>query len=397
MERVLKLAAIWGLILVAAGCLWVRGFVPGSRGTPLDFHYFYAAGSVLADGGNPYDFEVFAHRYTALRGDAPKTGVVYPPQALSLFAVLALLEPASAMMALAVVNVLAAGVLAYLALLWVTRAIDPTSVSEAWLTRGLLPAVVLAMPPTAHWIYTGQVTLPAMALVIAGWIALRGNASITAGVLFGLATYKPQYVALTIVWLLLDRQWRSLAVAACVSLMLAAPAVARLGISPAIFGWLGAMSSYNVDANLPGHPMVMGVPSVLAALGWVQLSPFVALLFGLVFVVGLWWGRSSLAPDAVAGLVLGGQVVLGYGKYIDMLMLIPLLSFVWLRLGRNRLAWPWLILGLGWMLLPYRLCLMLDWPELSHARMVGFLGALAVGLVLALSRDAKSGSESALD
>lgn len=389
MERLLKSTAVCCLVLVAAGVLWMRGFVPGSRGSPLDFHYFYTAGVIVADGDSPYDPAIFAQRYQALRGDTPGTGVVYPPQALTLFAVLASLEPPSAMMALAIINMLAAGAIACLAMLWVTRAIDPTPVSESWLTRGLLPAVVLAMPPTAQWIYTGQVTLPAVALIIAGWFALRGNVPVMAGVLFGAATYKPHYLAMTIVWLLLDRQWRILVVTFCVSLMLAMPVMIQLGVFPAILGWLEAMGSYVVEVNLPGHPMVMGVPSVLAALGGVRVSPTIALLFALVFIVGLGCIRRRLAPDAIAGLVLGGQVVIGYGKYIDVPMLIPLFSFVWLRLGTNRLAWPWLILGLGLILLPYRLCLMLGWPELAHVRMVGFLAALAVALILALSHDTK--------
>jgi hypothetical protein len=343
------------------------------------------AGKCLWQGADPYDLAAYNRVHESTLGGTTDAPWYYPPSAAPFFGGLALFEPRAAMFVLAAVNLLSALFIAWLTLVWVTRARPPRPASRWPVTLWLLPALVLATPAVTHWIKTGQVTLPAAALLMGGWLAARSRRDLLAGLLFGLATYKPQYLCLTMLWFLLERRWRLLGVALATSLVLSLPCVLQLGPLPSVTEWLGNLSQYEVlPVNRLGNPLVMGVPSVLTALGLTMPSPLVLLLGGAILVVGLWTFRKRVAPDALPGLILGIHLIFVYGKYADMVLLMPLAAGLWLLTGQRRASWPFLLAGVLLAWVPTRFFLAAGHPAWQHVKMAPIIAGFIALFMLAL-------------
>ena len=148
--------------------------------------------------------------------------------------------------------------------------------------------------------------------------------------------------------------------------------------------WLGTLGQYDLPANQYGHWLVMGLPSVLAALGLTMPSPMVLLLVGAGLVTGLWTIRRRVAPDALPGLILGIHLVFVYGKYADMVLLLPLAAGLWLLAGQRRTNWPFLLAGLLVAWIPTRVFIDLGHPQWQHLKMLAFVAGLAALFVLAV-------------
>jgi hypothetical protein len=375
--------------------LW-RGFVPAcglvSASAPQDFPYFYATGKCLWQGLDPYDPAAYGPVYQALAGTTVEDRSYYPPTAWPLLALLGRLEPRQAMFALAALNLAGALLIAWLTMLLVTRAEAVSPASGAPLTRWLLPTVVLVSPAVSQLVFLGQVTLPAVALIMAGWFAYRQGRDLWAGLFFGLASYKPQFLPLFLLWLLLERRWRILAVTTAVALLLATPWLVEFGPWRSVSEWFTTLNHYHLS-----NWLVMGLPSVLVAAGLPPISPLVLLLFGALLVVLLWTIRQRLAPDAIVGLIAAIHLLFLYGKYVESVLSFFIVAGLWLLVGWRRASWPFLLAGLLITWIPTRLFLdathpALNHPSWNHVKMAGYMAGSVALFVLALRPRSESRS-----
>ncbi len=381
-----------GLLIVAAAfaIVAVCGFLPASGlrsqdPAPADFNTFYAAGQCYRQGLDPGDFDSYSKLYEQYEGRPADAPWFYPPQAAPFVLLLALFPPRAAMLLLALANLAAALALAWLTLRWVTQARPLRPVSHWPLTLWLLPAVALATPAVTHWIKSGQVTLLAAALIFAGWLAARSRRDLLAGLLFGLAAFKPQFVVLTLLWFLLERRWLLLVATLAVTAALSIPSSLQLGFCHGLTAFLGNLHLHGRQPlNQLGNGLVMGLPSLLAAVGLPMPSPLALLAAAALLVVGLWTMRRHLSPDSLPGLVLGVQLIFAYGKYADMVLLLPLAAGLWLLAGHRRSSWPWLLAGtlLAWT--PTRVFIAAGHPEWQHIKMIAFVAGLVALFALAL-------------
>lgn len=379
--------------LALAGALTlvvVSGFIPASGllahgKAPQDFNVFYAAGRCLWQGVDPYNLEGYSRVYENTVGVATETPWFYPPPAAPYVGALALLEPRAAMLALSTVNLASALVIACFAPLWVIRARPTMPVSRWPATLWLLPAVALATPVVTAWIRAGQVTLPAAALIMSGWLASRSRHDLLAGFLFGLATFKLQFVVLSLLWFLLERRWRLLGSTLVTSLVLSTPWCLQLGPWQSVMEWLANVRQYaQVPVNRLGHGLVMGIPSVLAAAGLPMPWLTALALASPLLVIGLWTIRGRVAPDALPGLLLGIHLVFSYGKYGDMVMLMPLLAGLWLLVGHRPASWPLLLAGTLVAWIPTRFFIAAGHLGWQHVKMVPFVMGFLALFVLAM-------------
>lgn len=194
-RRVRAYLAILALVnVVSLGWLLLSlngGIDPQGRLLGTDFVSFWAAGTVVHAGASPYDPAIHAAAERMVwPGQSGYTAFFYPPIFLLWCWLLGL---AGYFSALASWLVLTGGA-------WMAAV-------RGWSRQaGILP--VLAFPPVLITLTHGQTSF-LLAALLGGSVlmAVRGQAAL-AGVLFGLAAFKPQFGVLVPIVLLAARQWR---------------------------------------------------------------------------------------------------------------------------------------------------------------------------------------------
>lgn len=305
-----------------------NGFLLGS-----DFISFWTAGRMLLSGGEVYDMA--AHIAAQRAFFAPEEGFTaffYPPSFLPFCYPLGLLGYFPALL----------GWLALTAAVYVLA-------TRPWLREAgvEMPAILLfaAFPPVLITVTHGQTSFLVAALLGAGAWCVRSR-PLLAGVLFGLATIKPQLGLLVPVALLATGQWRVIMSAGVAAVLLAAFSAAVSG--PEIWSeWLAigdkaqeAMSQGVVGYDKMVSPfaavMLLGAPAALAyALqALVSLGVAAAIAFS-----GIRQGWTPLLGALVlAGAPLATPFVLDYD--------LVLLAFPLAMLAARPFA-PWEKIGLA--------------------------------------------------
>ena len=351
--------AIAGLVL-----LGITGVTRTSR--PFtDFDFFYTAGSMWLDGQNPYDYAAFRERYLLVEqlesGRAPPSGdgrigsFAYSPTVAPFFMGLALLGFSTAKTVVLVLNLCAVAALAGFAVAWIWRGQGPRGGENSILVAALLAGIVVVNPFTTRGIWLGQVTLPFAVILIGSWYFSRRRKDLLAGLLLGLVTMKPQTLVLPTLWFLLEGRFRLLIVAAGLALIFAAYPVTLYGPIGVVKEWFSAMDYYrSTPANAPGVTNVIGLPSVMAALGLPILSINVALGIAGAVTLALWRMRHQLCRDDIFGLLMALSFGLVFAHQPELVLLTPAVAALWLHLGQSRVAWIGLLLGVLAIFVPER-------------------------------------------
>lgn len=299
------------LAIAAAGYLLVQVIDTVRLATAMppihsDFHAIWSYARVaLTDGGRAvYDPAHLWQAELALGRDPTRPAPLpfaYPPHFLLLIAPLAWLDYAPA----------------YLAWVLVTGALFVLGVAGLR-TRGLL---LLLAPATAAAIIYGQTGLLIAGLLV-GALRAVPTRPILAGVLFGLASCKPQLGLLIPVALLALGQWRVMLVATLtvLGLVLVTSALWGSAIWPA---WIGVLPAYNqrFDAEMGQYwYLVPTVEGTLHQLGAPASAARIAQLLVALPVAAATWLLFRRAPYAVAmaGLLIGSFLVTPHAFVYDL-------------------------------------------------------------------------------
>jgi len=356
----------------------------GSRGGWYDFAYFFAAGKCWLAKQDPYNFETFSTAFRSVLPAAKPDPFPYPPMFAPFCMIFASIDWQYAMNFSILLNFIAAGCLAFIAVKAVLDAKAPRPASDMFLTRWLLPCIVMGLPFTIHQAWLGQVTLMAGVFIFGSWYLAQRNQTILAGVLLGMAFFKPQYVLLPAVYLILERRWKLLGVAIATSLLLAIYPLSLFGPISAMRSWLSALAQYqaNMAANALGSENVMGLPSTLASLGIKVPSAFVLVLGGAILVVLLWKYKDYFCPDDLLPIIILIQFCLVYAKYVDLALLAPVFAAIWLHIAHRKKLWIGPAIALVALFIPRRLYTSFSIPVLLHFRSFVVLGLFIFLLVL---------------
>ncbi|HQS71241.1 MAG: hypothetical protein B7Y36_14660 [Novosphingobium sp. 28-62-57] len=311
------LSLAW-LLITARG-----GLDPQGRLLGTDFVSFWAAGQVIQAGGNPYDPAVHAAAQGVVwPNQTGYTAFYYPPLFLLWCWLLGLTGYFTALTGW----LLATGS----AFLLVVR-------EWAWRINWLALA---AFPPLLISLTHGQTSLLLAALLGGGFLcAVRGQVAM-AGLLFGLAAFKPQFGLLVPVVLIAARQWRVIGWAGVT--VVASMALSSLAFGPGIWSqWLdsaspaqaamagGAIGFGKMQSLFAGLRLI-GVPvgAAYAAQGFLGFS-VAALLARVAWQRGL---TRDVAAAALTGALLATPFVLDYDF---VLLAFPLIVLV------QGAAMPW--------------------------------------------------------
>lgn len=345
--------------------------------TANDFRYFYVAGKCWLSQKNPYDYAVYLgafEQFGFLASASPNFSpdpFYYPPQFAPFCLLAALFNWPTANFLFGIFNFLCAIILAVLTTRLATNSEVARPANTLPATRWILPCLVLWMPYVSFQIAIGQSTLMFANCLIGFWYFGRRDKPVIAGILLGLATFKPQFVVLPVFYFLLDRQWKTLVIASVVSILLASYSLLTIGPVVSISGWLHNLSiAGDSRFNSYGSDYVMGLPSTLNALGFATSGPFVFLLGGLVLVFILWLFRKRFCPDDILSIIVLIQLSLVFSHYISTPLLAPVFASVWLHIAHRSKTWFLAALAYICILPTQRLLRPFEIPLLLHSRSI---------------------------
>lgn len=304
---VLNVATIVWLVATSHGGIDINGYLLGS-----DFISFWTTGHMLVDHGNPYDgaAHILAQR-TYYSTEGAYTAFYYPPPFLLFCWPLGWLAyfPALGLW------VATTGVFCFAAIhrWWAKAELG----KPLWLLFAAFPAVPIV------------VTHGQTAFLVAGLLGLGAwlvpTRPLLAGVLFGLATIKPQFGLLLPLALVASGQWRVIASAAFTALALAAVSVGAFGLD-AWADWLGASARAQTAMAYGqiGYGKMMSPFAALRLLGGSMTLSYavqgaVTLAVAALVLKASW--RKAWTPGLAALTLAGAPLATPYVLDYDMVIL----------------------------------------------------------------------------
>ena len=289
----------------------------------FDTKYLYVAGLSWWKGLNAYEPDVASR----LGANQSLGSFFYPPQIAPLCLLLSAFPWTQAKVVMTLFNIFSAGVLAFFSVLLVkqpqVKQLRVPGASARW----FIPAVVIANPFTLNIIVLGQTTLIVTTALVSGWYYAYRGRWVLSGILIAIATIKPQLSLLVILWLLLERRWRILAVAAMTTLIFCLVPMVITGPIDVFVHWFASLGKHkDIFANVLGSPAVFSIQNLLYAAG-IQVPQL--LLLGIVITGLLWRYRSRLIIDDVIGLLMAISVLFGFAHHYDLIGLAPLMAGFW--------------------------------------------------------------------
>jgi len=356
----------------------------------------YAAGRTWAHGGNPYDFDTLSRSVAGIPGldlgvDASAQRFFYPPQSAAIFVPLGLLPYSLGSYAWSLLNV--AALAAIVALTW--RSIDerPDASSNRW-GRWLLVALIIGNPFTVNVLWSGQTSLVAFAATLASWFFANRKHWVLAGACLGLASFKPQICALVVIWIALQRDWKTLLAGSVTAGVLAVvPMAAQGGPIGALRAWrAGVSSEYVGPYNLPTWPHKIGMQSLLSHLH-IRVPSLVIMGIGVLCVLALWKARNRIVAFDVLALLM--VTTLTFSTHLhdyDYAVLTPVFASLWHYSGRSLAVTAMTTVLVAVLCIPQPLVQLLGHPLLQQWRS-GIV--IVMGVVILASSARAQGSASA--
>jgi len=350
----------------------------------FDTKYLYVAGLSWWEGSNAYDPNVASR----LGANQSLGGFFYPPQIAPLCLLLGAFPWTQAKVVMTLVNGISAGVLAYFSVLLVkqpqVKQLRVPGSGAMW----FIPAIVLANPFTLNVIVLGQTTLIVAAALVGGWYYAYRDKWVLSGILIAISTIKPQLSLLVILWLLLERRWRILAVAAVTTLIFCLVPMAISGPIDVFVYWFATLGKHKtIFANILGTGGVFSLQDLLYAAG-LKVPPLLPL--GIVLTGLLWWYRFRLIIDDVIGVLMAIALLFGFAHHYDLVALAPMVTAFW-RYIHNQPKATWVGLGLLFTILFPRNLLMkfIHNNLLLQYRIVVVLGSTIWLVMMSVKRQAK--------
>jgi hypothetical protein len=218
------------------------------------------------------------------------------------------------------------------------------------------------------------------ALLVSAWTAIVKDRRILGGVLLGLATFKPQLALLPVIWLLLEREWKVLAIGSTTAMVMSVPAFIASGVSGSYVEWCSMLGIARDKAVFEG---------IWAETEWRRF--FIAaglplpdlLLVAPAATLAVWMVRDRIVLDDRYPLILGIAFQFIYLHDGDLMAISPMASS-YLRRLRGK-ASGWLAVALLLVLCtPQRLLRRSGVDALAHIRIPALALLWAWLLVMAL-------------
>ena len=324
-----KRQKVYSILLVGLAIFWTVAF-SAYRGVRdkqygADFIVFYATSGLTLDGvpEQAYVPEEIYNRELLIADDAAPDPFRYPPPFLLALAPLALAPYAVAL------------------IVWLSATGAALATSVRRLFTGWSGLLTLAVFPSAFVNATYGQNGFLTAALIGGGLSLLDRRPAAAGVLLGGLMYKPQFLVVTLLGLLVARRWKALGFLSVSVAILSLLSYLLLGSDVWVaFYDSGKMSvdSMYIREIATAHVSALTFGVLLGLPRLVSQILQVAVALPALGVVAVAWIRPTRPAIRNSVTVVGTLVVSPYVFHYDMVMLIPVLG--WLMVEAARWGWP---------------------------------------------------------
>jgi hypothetical protein len=385
------------LLLLGMLALTAFGFLGvGREGSfAFDMPYLYVAGEMWKDHLSPYELDDFRLHMASL-ADVESERYAYPPNSTVLALVLSIGSLDSAKFLMGALNVTAILFLAFFIYYGARRSErdDAAKHGDSTLLTNLLvaSAVVIGNPFAAHVVWMGQTTLISAACLLGSWLLADRRKDLLAGVILGVAAFKPQLAFLVGIWFLLDRRWLLLSSATVTTIVLSSLPIVTAGLDGSWFAWLRSIGEYQSSPhNVVSSEHVFGVRSLLASMG--VDSPSLMPL-ALIFTFLLYLNRQDYDNVWIVAAVLLISLLFIFSHDYDLAPAM-IIAYPILKTSADRRSLFAGVVALAFVIMvPQRLWESVDLEELGRTREVAVLGLLGVYLVFCRVRRNRVGQGS---
>jgi hypothetical protein len=361
MNRLRSSLSRWSLLLAALwGAVWLLLLFVMPASESSDFAGFYIAARVAASDGPAgmlrlADPQFFSQQQALLTPGYAGTGTtfIYPPH----FA--ALLQPLAHWSYPAAFLIWRAALLIVMALAWWLA--SPLS---SWRDRFSHWLAIVGFAPMLLSLILGQSTPLFAGICLAATALYDRQRPFAAGLLFGLAAFKPQLIVALPLFLLLRRAWPALAGFGLTLLLHVVAALWTFGPAAAVV-WLSSITSTNQLASVVGSAGFYLV-SPVSWMPWLSAADMRWLAVGwsacMAIACALWVRatRARSAGQLLPLLPLWSLLLAPYVHFYDLALLV-VTGWSFMRLSGSQAAWSrvqvwyWLPLPVLALILVFRL------------------------------------------
>lgn len=248
-----------------------------------DFHVLYLAGKTWLNGLNAYDATTACNQVIGL-WNSKSYNFAYPPHSAFLFMLLSVTDFESSKLLFIILNIFCIIGFAYLCLNIYNISNNRKQFFLLDFKSSLLISIVLGNSFVANILWVGQTSIIFSTALLASYYYYIKSREIRSGILLAFALMKPQLAFTFLLWLLLEKKWKTLATSIISVVILSVVPLSNRGIINTIQDWMLAMNNYLRTGNSEGAWNLFGIQSSLYDLGF-QINSSIMILCSIVLLV----------------------------------------------------------------------------------------------------------------
>lgn len=331
-----------------------------------DFNYIHAAGQAWFNGLNPY-----------------VDGFPYPPNSSLLFIMLSLNDLHTSRITFIILNIFCIIVFSSLFIILYNKYnhSDEKQFILFDFKSSLLVSMAAGNVFIANILWTGQTTILFFtALVVSYYFYIRSY-EIRSGFFLAIALIKPQLSYTLLIWLCLEKKWKTLVAAMISTVFLGAVPIYNRGLITSIFDWLTVLNNYVQSLHSEYLWVLFGLKPLLLEFG-IRTNSIVIFACSIVTIIMIHHFYNNTNKLKIFAILMFVGLLLGQVGQYDALIMASILPYCMINIGNADhkkialLVATFIILNF-----PRNILLLSDYRILFHHREIVAIIALSLLLL----------------
>lgn len=335
--------------------------------------FFYPVGKKLLNGFNPY-----------------ADGFAYPPHSAFIFMLLSVTDLQTSKILFLILNIFCIAVLVYLCI----RLYNLYNLSNNIqfflfdFKSSLLISMIIGNVFIINILWLGQTSLLISTALLASFYFYVRSCEIKSGIFLAVALIKPQLAYTFLLWLLLEKKWKTLAASIVTTVILGIVPIYDRGIITAVLDWINTLPN-TIQANYKIlFKYMFGLQPLLLDFG-IRISTPIVFTCAIILVILIHQFYKGINKFKLFGMLTIIGLLLGHVCQYDLFILVFILPYYLINI-QNKDFNKIILLCLTYIIInfPRKLLLLSDYRILHHHREI----ILIVMLFFLLSREEQPSS-----
>lgn len=317
-----------------------------------DFNYIYSAGKEWLSGLNPY-----------------VGGFPYPPNSSSLFMLLSVTDLQTSRILFIMINIFCIMVFVYLCMKLHNFENKNKQFFLFDFKSSLLIAMIVGNVFIVNILWAGQTTILFSTALLASYYFYIRSYDIRSGILLAIALIKPQLAYTFLLWLLLEKKWKTLTAVIISTVILGIVPIYNRGIITAVQDWTNVLNNYTQFVN-KGESLwnQFGLQPLLLDFG-IKISSLIIFTCSIILVILIHKFYKDINKLKLLGMLTIIGLLLGQAGQYDIIIIVSLLPYYLIKI-QNKDFSKIILLCLMFILInfPRKLLLLSDYRILHHHR-----------------------------